>query len=296
MSRPASVFALVMSTLSLSGCVLPTSVAIQNNGTQPAGVLFSGVASRNTTPYDPIYACYKNTLKGKRLSIAVGDIRDYTGKTSQNEGAAVTQGGSLMAYTALGKLSPAVQLHERFDTRITDAELAYIAQRHLGDGAEHEVDDPTAEGGKRNVPWMPYLGGDVLQSDYYIVGGITELNYNIQSGGAQFALAGVGPKSRSYVMNVAVDLRIVGTQSLKVYHTVSVQKQIVGYEIGAGLFRFFGDTLVDINTGSKNQEPLQLGVRIAIEDAILQLVSEIAQRSADPCFKTAAPKQVLAEG
>lgn len=294
MSLSSPVFALVMSTLILSGCVLPTSIAV-NNGNQPAGVLFSGVASRNTTPYNPIFACYKNILGGNRLSIAVGDIRDYTGKTSQNEGAAVTQGGSLMAYTALGMLSPAVQLHERFDTRITDAELAYISQRQLGDGTEHEIDDPTAEGGKRNVPWKPYLGGDVLQSDYYIVGGITELNYNIQSGGAQFTVGGVGPKSRSYVMNVAVDLRIVGTQTLKVYHTVSVQKQIVGYEVGAGLFRFFGDTLVDINSGSKNQEPLQLGVRMAIEDAILQLVSEIAHESTDPCFQTKSPNQVVLE-
>lgn len=296
MSRSTTIFAVALSMMTLSGCVLPTSIAVQNSGNQPAGVLFSGVASRNTTPYDPIYACYKNVLAGKRLSIAVGDIRDYTGKTSQNEGAAVTQGGSLMAYTALGKLSPAVQLHERFDTRITDAELAYIGQRHLGDGAEHEVDDPTAEGGRRTVPWMPYLGGDVLQSEYYVVGGITELNYNIQSGGAQFALAGFGPKSRSYVMSVAVDLRIVGTQTLKVHHTVSVQKQIVGYEVGAGLFRFFGDTLVDINTGAKNQEPLQLGVRMAIEDAILQLVSGIARKSADPCFKTEAPRSVALKG
>lgn len=284
----------LLALLSLSACVQPTGLEVRKTPGQAAGVLFSGNVSRNVTPYDPVFECYARSLGGKRLSVAVGDIRDYTGKTSQNEGTAVTQGGALMAYTALGKLSPAVQLHERFDTRITDAELAYIAARHLGDGGEHQIDDANVEGGKRTVQWMPYEGGDVLQSDYYIVGGITELNYNIQSGGAQAEINSIGPKSRTYVMNVAVDLRIVGTQTLKVYDTVSVQKQLVGYEVGAGLFRFFGDTLVDINAGVKNQEPLHLGVRMAIEDGVLQLISETTGSSPQPCLEQAA-KQAAAK-
>lgn len=291
MTRSFSTLAGVLALAALGGCVKPGSIDVIKSPGQPAGVMFSGVVSRNATPYDDVYACFARTLGSKRMSVAVGDIRDYTGKTSQNEGTAVTQGGALMAYTSLGKLRPAVELLERFDTRITDAELAYIAQRHLGNGAEHEIDDTTAEGGKRTVPWMPYMGGDVLQSDYYIVGGITELNYNIQSGGAQMAVDQIGPRARTYVMNVAVDLRIVGTQSLKVYHTVSVQKQLVGYEVGVGLFRFFGDTLVDINAGAKNQEPLHLGVRMAIEDAVLQLVAEVAKKSPQACLEQVAAGQ-----
>lgn len=272
----------------LSGCVTPSDLEVRQAPGQPAGVLFSGSVSRNTTPYDSVFACYAKQLGGKRMSIAVGDIRDYTGKTSQDEGAPVTQGGALMAYTALGKMRPAVQLYERFDTRIADAELAYINQRHLGDGQKHEVEDAAAEGGMRTVPWKPYFGGSVLQSDYYIVGGITELNYNIQSGGAQMTVDNVGPRARTYVLNVAVDLRIVGTQSLRVYETVSVQKQLVGYEVGLGIFKFFGDTLIDINAGQKNQEPLHLGVRMAIEDAVLQLVSSVANTSPEGCLSQAA--------
>lgn len=290
-----SLAAIVVPALCLGACVQPADLEVNQAPGQPAGVLFSGNVSRNVTPYDPVFSCYARALGGKQLSIAVGDIRDYTGKTSQDEGTAVTQGGALMAYTALGKLRPAVQLHERFDTRITDAELAYIAARHLGDGGSHQIDDATVEGGKRTVQWKPYMGGDVLQSDYYIVGGITELNYNIQSGGAQMALDNVGPRSRTYVMNVAVDLRIVGTQSLKVYHTVSVQKQLVGYEVGVGLFRFFGNTLVDINAGAKNQEPLHLGVRMAIEDAVLQLVAELARKSPQPCLDQAMAQHAASQ-
>ncbi|MCA1806381.1 MAG: hypothetical protein LC687_00675, partial [Actinobacteria bacterium] len=125
--------------------------------------------------------------------------------------------------------------------------------------------------------------GSVLQSDYYIVGGITELNYNIQSGGGELAVNNVGGKGRIYTMNVGIDLRIVGSQSLKVYDTVSVQKQISGYEIGASVFRFFNSDLWDVNTGAKNQEPLHLAVRMAIEDALLDIIPTITDVEAAGC-------------
>lgn len=245
-------------------------------------VLSSSAPSRNVTPYDDIFNCYGQLLGEDRLSIAVGDIRDYTGKTTEEEGLLITQGGALMAYSGLGKMAPGVILHERFDTRIADAELAWINARQLGNGAENPIQNET--GATETVPWLPYYGGSVLQSDYYIVGGITEVNFNIRSGGAEAFLSGVGPRARTYVMNVAIDLRIVGTQSLRVFDTVSVQKQLVGYEVDFEVFRFFEDELFDVNTGVKNSEPLQLGVRVAIEDAILQLVQSVSGVSAAPCM------------
>jgi curli production assembly/transport component CsgG/holdfast attachment protein HfaB len=85
-------------------------------------------------------------------------------------------------------------------------------------------------------------------------------------------------------MNVAVDLRIVGTQSLQVYDTVTVQKQITGKEVGADVYRFFGDELFDFNVGSKDQEPLQLAVRMAIEAATLDLISSVSKVPATDCL------------
>jgi len=119
------------------------------------------------------------------------------------------------------------------------------------------------------------FGGSVLQSDYYIVGGITELNFNIQSGGAELSVNNVGGKGRIYTMNISVDLRIVGSQSFRVFDTVSIQKQISGYEIGTDVFRFFGSDLWDVNAGAKSQEPLQLAVRMAIESALLEIVPTV---------------------
>lgn len=262
--------------------MLPKGVSHRVDSTQIAPVVSSSLVGSNSTPYDKLLVCMGNKLEENSLSIAVGDIRDYTGKSSSDEGLAITQGGALMAYSALGKMGSAIEVHERFDTRIADAELNYIKNRQLGDGTVHEVPDAET-GAPSEVPWKPYFGGSVLQSDYYIVGGITELNYNIRSQGIEGQINQVGPKRRQYVMNIAVDLRIVGTQSLKVYHTASVQKQLVGYEIGIDVFRFFGENLFDIYAGQKNQEPLQLGVRMAIEAAVIELIAAVSDTSADDC-------------
>lgn len=245
--------------------------------------ILTGTAPRaNRTPMDPAFVCLSERLQQQRakvFSVAVGDVKDYTGKYSQTEGNAITQGGTLMIYSALGKLGNTVRLHERFDTRIAELELAYADRRQLGDGQVHNI-----EAGKPPVPWVPYFGGTILRSDYYIVGGITEVNYNISSGGAELNVSNIGAKRRTYTMNVGVDLRIVDSRSLLVAKTVSLQKQIVGEEVGAGIFRFFGTELLDLNIGAKRQEPLQLAVRTAIEQGVLELVGAITGEDPLPCI------------
>lgn len=248
----------------------------------PEAAVLSGSTSRNNnTPMEAAFACLSkaySALKVPVVSITVGDVKDYTGKYSQAEGNAITQGGSLMLYSALGKMGGAVRLQERFDTRIAELELAYADRRQLGDGRLHAV-----EAGKPQVPWVPYFGGSILRSDYYIVGGITEVNYNIQSSGAEVNVSSVGAKSRTFTMNVGVDLRIVDSRSLLVVKTISMQKQITGTEVGAGIFRFFGTNLLDVNMGAKNQEPLQLGVRTTIEHGVLELLGATSGMSPQPC-------------
>lgn len=274
----------ILAILGLNACSTP-GIGVHRTETdgQHSSVILSGRASKNVTPYDDVLSCFGNMLGKKRsLSIGVGDIRDYTGKSSDGEGMAITQGGALMAYSALGKIGRSIRIHERFDTRIADAELAYIKSRQLGDGNLHEVPDGET-GESQQVPWKPYFGGSILQSEYYIVGGITELNYNIRSSGAEIQVNQVGPKAREYVVNVAVDMRIVGSQSLRVYDTVSVQKQIVGYETGFGIFRFFDNDLFDVYAGEKSQEPMQLGVRMAIEEAVLDLLEGISGVDGSDC-------------
>jgi curli biogenesis system outer membrane secretion channel CsgG/outer membrane protein OmpA-like peptidoglycan-associated protein len=274
--------ALSLVAIALAGCA---TVSTRQLAPDEQPVVTGSAARRNHTPLEPAFACLAQALRDRnfpQFGVAVGDVKDYTGKYSQNEGSTITQGGALMIYSALGKLGDVIQLQERFDTRIAELELAYTDRRQLGDGRTHAV-----EQGKPAVPWVPYFGGSILRSNYYIVGGVTELNYNIASGGAEVTVSGVGFKGRTFTMNIGVDLRIVDTRTLVIAKTVSLQKQIVGQEVGAGVYRFFGNDLVDINVGNKSQEPLQLGVRTAIEHGVIELIASIAGVDGDRCLSNA---------
>lgn len=256
----------------LSGCIsMKPALNAQKLGAGEIATPMGSLVRDNRTPLEGVMACFGEKLVQQRAStkvIAVGDVKDYTSKYSINEGSAVTQGGSLMVYSALGKIGGPILIAERFDPTVAERELGYTDRRQLGDGEVHAVNGQA-------VPWLPYFGGTITKSDYFIVGGITEVNYNIQSGGAQFQIANIGPKARTFTTSVALDLRIVDSKSLVVVKTVSLSKQFHGYEVGAGLFRFFGTTLVDVNIGSKGQEPLQLGIRTALEEATMKLVAAV---------------------
>lgn len=256
----------------LGGCVaLKPALNAQKLGRGEVATPMGSPVRDNRTPLEGVMACFGDRLVQQRVGtkvIAVGDVKDYTSKYSINEGSAVTQGGSLMVYSALGKIGGPILIAERFDPTVAERELGYTDRRQLGDGQVHAVNG-------QPVPWLPYFGGTITKSDYFIVGGITEVNYNIQSGGAQFQIDNIGPKARTFTTSVALDLRIVDSKTLVVVKTVSLSKQFSGYEVGAGLFRFFGTTLVDINVGSKGQEPLQLGIRTALEEATIKLVAAV---------------------
>ncbi|MET0209764.1 MAG: CsgG/HfaB family protein [Burkholderiaceae bacterium] len=265
----------------LGGCVM---VPQQKMAPLEAPVVIGPAVRENVTPMEAVLACFGDHVAATQrpaLVVSVGDVKDYTGKYSINEGNAITQGGALMVYSALGKLGGAVQVAERFDPVIAERELGYADRRQLGDGKAHQLAGPN---GGQAVPWLPYFGGSINKSDYFIVGGITELNYNINSGGAEIGVNQIGVKARTFSQSVGVDLRIVDTRTLMVVKTVSLTKQFNGYEVGLNIFRFFNSNLFDIDIGAKGQEPVQLGVRAALEEGVVRLVAAVAKVHAGPCL------------
>ena len=269
--------------LVLAGC---TSAPQQRFAPNEAPVVLGPSVRDNVTPMEPVLACFADHIAATRrpeVVIGVGDVKDYTGKYSINEGNAITQGGALMVYSALGKLGGAVRIAERFDPVIAERELAYADRRQLGDRRTHQLGGGPG-GGAQVVPWLPYFGGTINKSDYFIVGGITELNYNINSGGAEVAVNQVGVKARTFTQSVGVDLRIVDTRSLMVVRTVSLTKQFNGYEVGLNVFRFFGSRLYDVDIGAKGQEPVQMGVRAALEEGVVRLMAAVTQVDHRPCM------------
>lgn len=268
----------------LTGCM---TAPMQRFAPMEAPTVLGPAVRDNVTPMESMIACFADRVAetGRApVVVAVGDVKDYTGKYNINEGNAITQGGALMVYSALGKLSGAVRIAERFDPVIAERELGYADRRQLGDGRNHIL--AGANGGPgQNVPWVPYFGGTINKSDYFIVGGITELNYNLNSGGAEAGVNQVSFKARTFSQSVGVDLRIVDTKSLMVVRTISLTKQFNGYEVGFNVFRFFNSDLFDIDIGAKGQEPVQLGVRAALEEGVVRLVSAVTKVDHQPCMQ-----------
>jgi curli production assembly/transport component CsgG/holdfast attachment protein HfaB len=91
-------------------------------------------------------------------------------------------------------------------------------------------------------------------------------------------------------MNIGLDLRLVDTRTLQVVDVISYQKQIIGRQVGIGVFDVLGGNVYNISAGEGALEPIQLGVRSVIERATLEMMSnlygapgpEMCLRNGDP--------------
>jgi curli production assembly/transport component CsgG/holdfast attachment protein HfaB len=240
------------SALAVSGCAtVPPDLT--SAGVKP---LYSYAVTNNPTPYSQ---CLEQLaaldVKTKRLPVfSVGEISDKTGQIdADNNSHALSQGASEMVISALQKTKKVKQV-ERLDLRIPLAEVKLAEQKKLS-RSEAEY-------------------GKLPASDFIVVGAITELNYNIVSGGGQLFIKGMGGSARTVVINVALDLRVINARNFQIAYVSSLQKQIYGYEVEANVFKFFGNTLVEFDAGAIRNEPLQLGVRSVAEMAVYQIMTE----------------------
>ncbi len=258
--------------LLLSGCVAPSAGA-DGLYARPMG---DAPVTSNPTPYSTALVCLGEWARRRGVRaprIAVGRISDYTGKEeSDGSGRKLTQGASLMAISALAKAG--APLVERYDTSVSELELKYANNKLITDDASAKPDAPS--------DYRRIMSGQVEGSDFYLVGGITELNFNILSSGLNANGGKVSTSSPSasvgatyYVMNIGLDLRLVNTRTLEVVDVISYQKQIVSREISAGVFDIFKGVSVDVSAGSAGLEPLQLGVRAVIERAVLEMMANL---------------------
>lgn len=274
---PTRTLGVLSVAFALTGCI-SANAGSDGRYTSPVG---NAPVINNETPYSSALRCVATHVNSdaQTMRIAVGNIRDYTGKEeADGSGRKITQGASLMAMSALGKAG--VPLVERYDTSITELELKYTNNKLIGD----------AEGGD----YRKIFAGEIRGSDYYLVGGITELNFNIRSGGIDASVAsssatgwGAAAGSKMYVMNIGLDLRLVNSRTLEVIDFVSYQKQIVGREVSAGVFDFLGGNLFEIGGGESAQEPIQLAVRSVIERAVLKMLVPLYHVNPTECARFA---------
>lgn len=228
--------------------------------------------SKNTTPYSPSLVCLAEEASSDlkfngffKHSIAVGKISDLTGKYDFDTGGAkVTQGASDMAMSALFKTN-AYTVVDRLHMDISNVERSLTGQ--------NLVMDYEKVNNRRKLRTLTY--GEVIGSNYRIVGSVTELNYNISSGGSEASIAGLSSKARTFVADVGMDLFLVDTRTTRVVDALSVKKQLVGYETRNGVYRFFDNELFDVSLGTKKQEPMQLAIRSSIEYAVYEFTERL---------------------
>src|SRR5690606_4224612 len=80
----------------LSGCMTAMAdLSSVRHHAKEASVIHTSPVRNSATPMSKPLACFGQRIKasGKRpLGLAIGDVKDYTGKQGQDEGFAITQG------------------------------------------------------------------------------------------------------------------------------------------------------------------------------------------------------------
>ncbi|ABE58423.1 CsgG/HfaB family protein [Chromohalobacter israelensis] len=234
-------------TATLGGCA--------SIGTAPVAPREGSRVMTNHTPYTRCLSALSQQPGENLPVVSVGQILDRTGQVSYStitESRVLTQGVSEMLISALYKTRK-VRLAERLDIRIP------LAERQLKDA-----------GAMQRAP----AALNVQPVNFVILGALTELNYNILTQGARLYVGLIGASNREAVINVGLDLRVVDATTFQTVYVTSLQKQIVGNQVEAGVYRFFDNQLVEFDAGTVRNEPLQLGVRSVVEMAAYQILTE----------------------
>lgn len=271
----------VSMAIALSACAPLAADPVSGLYATPIG---NAPATANVTPYSDALTCLQTESIATRKAgarVAVGRIEDMTGKRDLYTGANITQGIGLFAASALNRAG--LKQVERADSTISDYELQAAMNHTLSDSPERSGDDPDN--------FRKVYTGQIAGSDYYISGGLTELNFNIHSDGFDGRAGSIdddGPKgafvARGFVMNIALDLRLIDTISQEVVAVTAYQKQIIGREVKPGLFSLVGGGMIDISGGKSEMEPLQLGVRTLVERSVYDFAAQLYSISPRLCL------------
>jgi curli production assembly/transport component CsgG len=109
-----------------------------------------------------------------------------------------------------------------------------------------------------------------------IEGGIIGYDSNIRSGGNGARFLGIGGSQQYRVDEVVISLRLVSVNSGEVLLTTAVSKTIYSTAHNVGVLRFVdaGTRALELENGSALNEPTTYAVRVAIEQAVYEMIVE----------------------
>jgi len=203
-------------------------------------------------------------LDGPPMTVAVYGFRDLTGQNKPNDklalfSKAVTQGGEVFLIKSLQDSKNYFRVVERvgLDNLIKERQLIRN-QREVYEGKEARPLKPLT------------VAGIILE------GGIIGYDSNIRSGGNGARFLGIGGSQQYRVDEVTVSLRLISISSGEVLLTNAVTKTIYSTAHNVGVLRFVdaGTKALELENGAAINEPTTYAVRVAIEQAVYELITE----------------------
>lgn len=203
-------------------------------------------------------------LDGPPITIAVYGFVDKTGQNKPNEklalfSKAVTQGAETFLIKALQDSKNWFKVVERvgLDNLIKERQLIRN-QREVYEG-------------KQAKPLRPMTVAGIM-----IEGGIIGYDSNIRSGGSGARYLGIGASQQYRVDEVVISLRLVSVSSGEILLTNAVSKTIYSAAQNIGVMKFIdsGTSSLEVELGSAANEPTTYAVRLAIEQAVYEMIIE----------------------
>jgi curli production assembly/transport component CsgG len=255
-------------------------------------LMVSGCASLDQTQFDsqpPQLVPRQNLLAmlpeldGPRIPIAVYGFTDKTGQKKSSEklalfSTAVTQGAEVFLIKALQDTPNWFTVVERvsLDNLIKERQLIRN-QREVYEGKEAK-------------PLKPLLVAGLM-----IEGGIIGYDTNITSGGSGARILGIGASTQYRVDEIVISMRVVSVNTGEVLLNTAVSKTVFSTAHNQGVLKFVdvGTTSIELENGAAINEPTTYAVRIAIEQAVYEMIQEGAKRKLWSYKKGTTPRSAV---
>jgi len=224
------------------------------------------VAQEEPVALKPKQSLFDNipNLDGQPITIAVYGFTDKTGQMKTNDrlavfSKAVTQGAEVFLIKALQDSKNWFRVVERvgLDNLVKERQLIRN-QREVYEGKDAR-------------PLKPMTVAGVM-----IEGGIIGYDSNIRSGGNGARFLGIGGCQQYRVDEIVISMRLVSVNSGEVLITNAVSKTIYSTQHNVGVLRFVdaGTKALELENGSALNEPTTYAVRVAIEQAVYDMIIE----------------------
>ena len=201
-------------------------------------------------------------LDGPPISIAVYGFQDKTGQMKPSDklalfSKAVTQGAEVFLISSLQDSKNWFKVVERvgLDNLIKERQLIRN-QREVYEGKDAK-------------PLKPMTVAGVM-----IEGGIIGYDSNIRSGGNGARFLGIGASQQYRADEVVISLRLISVNTGEVLLTNAVSKTVYSTQHNVGVLRFVdaGTKALELESGAALNEPTTYAIRIAIEQAVYDMI------------------------